>query len=399
MDSNQDELVAQFSGITGASPNGARTALEQANWNLQEAVGLYYAAQESDGEDEEPQAAAAPSQPQPAPSQPAAASSSSSARKPPNQSRMKTLRDLQGSVDDDDDDNDERDRDLFAGGEKSGLAVQSPGNTPQDHFRNIMNQARQNAPRGGDGDDDHEATPARPSAFSGPAQTLGGDDAPSRTIADPNARPAGAARTGRDLPKITRTMHLWADGVSIDDGPLFRFDDPANAQMMAQINRGHAPLSLLDVQPDQEVDLTLDPHRDENYVQPKQKYKPFSGSGNRLGSPTPGPSSSTAFSAPAPAAAAAASSSSSSAPTNSVDESAPTITLQIRLGDGTRLQSRFNTTQTIGDVYNFVSRAASTNRAYALMTTFPSKELSDKSQVLGDIGDFKRGGVVVQKWT
>ena len=75
-----------------------------------------------------------------------------------------------------------------------------------------------------------------------------------------------------------------------------------------------------------------------------------------------------------------------------------TITLQIRLGDGTRLQSRFNTTQTIGDVYDFVSRAASTTRAYALMTTFPSKELDDKSLVLGEIGDFKRGGVVVQKW-
>jgi UBX domain-containing protein 1 len=32
------------------------------------------------------------------------------------------------------------------------------------------------------------------------------------------------------------------------------------------------------------------------------------------------------------------------------------------------------------------------------MTTFPSKELTDKSAVLGDMADFKRGGVVVQKW-
>jgi UBX domain-containing protein 1 len=32
------------------------------------------------------------------------------------------------------------------------------------------------------------------------------------------------------------------------------------------------------------------------------------------------------------------------------------------------------------------------------MTTFPSKELEDKSVVLGDMSDFKRGGVVVQKW-
>ena len=32
------------------------------------------------------------------------------------------------------------------------------------------------------------------------------------------------------------------------------------------------------------------------------------------------------------------------------------------------------------------------------MTTFPSKELDDKAMVLGDMSDFKRGGVVVQKW-
>jgi UBX domain-containing protein 1 len=78
----------------------------------------------------------------------------------------------------------------------------------------------------------------------------------------------------------------------------------------------------------------------------------------------------------------------------------PTLTLQVRLGDGTRLSSRFNTTHTIGDVYDFVTRAspASQGRVWALMTTFPSKELTDKDQALGDIPEFKRGGVVVQKW-
>ncbi|KAI7270947.1 hypothetical protein KC335_g5317, partial [Hortaea werneckii] len=83
-----------------------------------------------------------------------------------------------------------------------------------------------------------------------------------------------------------------------------------------------------------------------------------------------------------------------------VDESQPTVQLQIRLGDGTRISSRFNTTHTIGDVYDFVSRASteSNQRPWALMTTFPSKELEDKKLVLGDMTDFKRGGVVVQKW-
>lgn len=67
-----------------------------------------------------------------------------------------TLRDLQASaVDDDDEDDKDKKRDLFAGGEKSGLAVQDPnsGGGPIDHFRNIMNQARQNRSRPGDDDE------------------------------------------------------------------------------------------------------------------------------------------------------------------------------------------------------------------------------------------------------
>jgi UBX domain-containing protein 1 len=414
MDSNQQDMIAQFCGVTGANANAAQTALTSANWNLQEAVALYFAAQEGASEDEdvEDEPATAPTQSAPQPS-----SSATSGRRtgaPSAGGGIRTLRDLQGSAnDDDDEDEDKKKRDLFAGGEKSGLAVQDPsrgnsggrGGRGTDHFQNILSQARNNAPRAPGGDDDEEESsgPPRTGNFSGRAQTLGGDDAPSRIIGDPIPSPAaGRLPGGSSLPRISRTMHLWADGVSIDDGPLFRFDDPANQPLMEQINQGHAPLSMLDVQPGQEVDLNLDPHKDENYVKPKPKYKPFGGSGQRLGSPTPGvapASSSSTSAAPAPSQRSAVSGS-AAPPSNEVDESIPTITLQVRLGDGTRLQSRFNTTQTIGDVYNFVNRAsvASTERPWALMSTFPSKELEDKSVVLGDMSDFKRGGVVVQKW-
>lgn len=198
-----------------------------------------------------------------------------------------------------------------------------------------------------------------------------------------------------------RELHLWRDGFSIDDGPLYRFDDPANAATLDMINRGRAPLDLLNVEQGQEVDLQVHPHREEDYKPPKKKYKPFGGQGQRLGSPTPGvqgssTAASSSSSAPAPAAS---SSDSGAAPT--VDDSAPTVMLQVRLGDGTQLRSRFNTTHTIGDVYSFVDAAstASRGRGYVLMTTFPSKELTDKSAILGEMGEFKRGGVVVQKWT
>lgn len=151
----------------------------------------------------------------------------------------------------------------------------------------------------------------------------------------------------------------------------------------------------MNVQAGQEVDVELKQH-DENYVKPKPKYKPFSGVGQRLGSPTPGVASSQS-STPS----ATTTPSTTGPPKPEVDESQPTVTLQVRLGDGTRLTSRFNTTATIGDVYDFVAAATSDgrNRAWVLMTTFPSNELSDKNVTLGDLPEFKRGGVVVQKWT
>lgn len=221
--------------------------------------------------------------------------------------------------------------------------------------------------------------------------TLGGDDTPSQAIPDPHANIARPA-------PVTRVLHLWADGFSIEDGPLHRFDDPQNAADLQVIRSGRAPLHLMNVAPDQEVDVQLDKH-DENYVAPKKVYKPFSGGGQRLGSPTPGVSTS-APAPSAPVAAPAAAAFSSSAIDQEIDPSQPTVALRIQLADGTRLPARFNTTHTIGDVYGFIQRASpqSANRPWVLATTFPNKEHTDKSAILGELTEFKKGGTAVQKW-
>ncbi|KAF2448810.1 Cdc48-dependent protein degradation adaptor protein-like protein [Karstenula rhodostoma CBS 690.94] len=426
---NQDELIASLASLTGLAPTEAEQYLAAADWNLEHAGALYF--DDAAPQDEQDATSAndptsrsnmaddnetqTPEQQQPGGGRtlggayvPPTESGSSSAQQPAAQRQpqrgvagLRTLGDLQSSGggghghahDDDDSDDDDEQHDFFTGGEKSGLAVQNPNQSnPRDHINNILRRARQNAPRPG-GDEEESAT-----QFRGTGMTLGGDDAPSRAIPDPTASAPSLP------PRAHRELHLWRDGFSVDDGDLFRYDDPANARTLEMINTGHAPLHILNVEQGQEVDVEVHAHKDEDYIKPKKKWAPFSGSGQRLGSPTPGAS----WSAPPPAPAASSSGSTAAAgttetakPTVNVDSSAPVITLQIRLADGTRLPSRFNTTHTIGDVYDFVNSAsaASTQRPYALITTFPSRELSDKAQALGDLAEFKRGGVVVQKWT
>ena len=248
------------------------------------------------------------------------------------------------------------------------------------------------ASRGRPGGDAPQAPSSR---FTGTARTLGGDDTPSRVIEDPNASTPASRRPA----PVERRLIFWRDGFSIDDGPLYRNDDPANADILAMIRQGRAPLDIMNVEHTQEVDVKLE-QRDENWIQLQRPYKPFSGGGQRLGSPTPGPAISSTSTAPTISIDTATASTESPSPIVDVDNSQPILSLQIRLGDGTRLVSRFNTTHTIGEVYDFInaSSPASRGRPWVLMTTFPNKEFDAKSQILGDLSEFKRGGVVLQKW-
>lgn len=240
-------------------------------------------------------------------------------------------------------------------------------------------------------EEDEEESTAPRSFFTGRGQTLGSDDVPSREIADPYAALA------KKPEKVVRNLYFWRDGFSIEDGPLMRYDDPQHQETLRGIEAGRAPLHLMNVEPGQFTDVNVHRKMDEDYVAPKKKFVPFAGGGNRLGAPTPGFESNVgASSSTAPAASAPA------APppqTIDVDNDQPTTSLQIRLGDGTRLVSRFNHTHTIANVYAFVNAAnvASRARGYVLQTTFPVKELKDMDRSLKEAGLLN--AVVVQKWT
>ena len=449
---SHDQLISMFVELTGASASDVCSScislhsqlspqilifsLQQAQqyltanrWDVQGAVSEYYTVAEEahDQGGDDPQETEAYTGPRTLDGRPAPQSASAipvgSSSGPSRRSGVATLGSLGGSSrgghaghghDDDDDDEGDEDyapgeepRDLFAGGEKSGLAVQDPSNRndPRKVVNDILKKARayadpfidscylltlySNAAKSGD-----EPSPPPPSRFRGSGQTLGGDDTPSQIIPDatPRSRDPG--------PTQTRMLHLWDDGFSIEDGPLRRFDDAQNAADLQMIHQGRAPLHLMNVRHDQPVDVQLIKH-DENYKPQPKVYKPFSGSGQRLGSPTPGGSSTSSAPAPATAPVPATAASSAATPEVPLDSAQPTLSLRVQLADGTRLPARFNTTHTLGDVYAFIERASSGNngRPWVVATTFPNKDHTDKSLVLGEMPEFKRGGVAVQKWT
>ncbi|KAK4174358.1 hypothetical protein QBC36DRAFT_218665 [Triangularia setosa] len=412
-DQGHDTLISNFCDLTGASAEQATEYLTATNWDVNTAVAAFYGDldENEQGPSSSTAAAAATTAdseytgPRTLDGRPApeyAGASSSTSKKPVKRRGLATLSSLGGgrNQDDDDDDDDENSdedgrrgpRDLFAGGEKSGLAVQDPAQRSSDPRRlinDIVAKARANATEG-----DPESSPAAgpsSSRFSGSGQTLGGDGVESRTIAGPR----GTSTAVPEGPAQERILHIWRDGFSIDDGELRRFDDPQNRSDLDMIRNGRAPIHLMNVRMDQRVDVKLQQH-DENYRPLPKIYRPFGGEGRRLGSPVPGEVTTT-LSAPV---ATTTQIQASQTPSTGVDESQPTLMLRIQLPDGTRMPARFNPSQTVGDVYDFIGQSSSSlsARPWVLSTTFPNKDHEDKELVLGELPEFKKGGTAVVKW-
>ncbi|PIL32473.1 hypothetical protein GSI_05176 [Ganoderma sinense ZZ0214-1] len=321
--------------------------------------------------------------------------------------------------DDDDDDDDDRtgDRgeDWYAGGERSGISVQNPdragpapgGNLVRDLLRRAAEAGPPVAPQG--------APEPQPRAFFGGGHTLGSDEVESTYVPDPDAEVAQSEEE-----TAIRHLTFWQDGFSVEDGELMRYDDPANEQILAEINSGRAPPHILNVTPGQPVELRVVKRLAERYVPSPsaRQAKAFSGQGNRLGSPAPTASSlpATGASEPAPipgsfptgSASASVSGSGASAGAQratqefgtrfEVDQTKPTTSVQIRLADGTRMVARMNLMHTVGDIRNFInaSRPENNARAYVIMTTFPNRELQDDKLTIEAAG--LANAVVVQRW-
>ncbi len=70
-------------------------------------------------------------------------------------------------------------------------------------------------------------------------------------------------------------INFWEDGFSIDDGPLRKLEDPANASFLKSINDGECPRELAPANPTQPVRVNLVRKSTVYVAPPKPKYTAF----------------------------------------------------------------------------------------------------------------------------
>lgn len=71
-----------------------------------------------------------------------------------------------------------------------------------------------------------------------------------------------------------------------------------------------------------------------------------------------------------------------------LNENEPMTQLQIRLADGSRLTGRFNQTHTISAIRRYIvdSRPNYASTTFAILSSFPPKELTEEDKTLKDAG-------------
>ncbi|KAJ3713679.1 hypothetical protein C8R42DRAFT_592677, partial [Lentinula raphanica] len=322
-----------------------------------------------------------------------------------------------GHGSDDDEDNDQGES-WFAGGERSGISVQNPdrpgaergGAVPGgDMVRNILRRAAEYVPI-------PFPAPVEPTSrnFFGGGHRLGSDEVESSYVPDPEQNRGalevmvnnyGIEYSYLIEEPIIRHLTFWRDGFTVEDGPLMRYDDPAHASVLTEIESGRAPPSLLNINPGDPVELRVAKRVNEEFVPPKANA--FSGSGHRLGAPVPefagasvgGGSAMPGSFIDTPSEPSSGRTEPTSVNTKfEVDQSKPMTSVQIRLADGTRMVCRMNLTHTVLDLRNFInaSRPENLTRPYSIGTTFPNRTLDDLNATIEQAG--LKNSVVVQKW-
>lgn len=382
--SSEDQLT-EFISITGSEESVARQYIAKNNNDIQLALNDFYS-----NEKVSPGTKVEHSKP-----------SASNTNRP-----TQTIRSFSDLKDFDSNNNrsDDDDMNFFTGGEKSGLAVENPNKYKQGRklVDDLIEQAEKDndKPDWRDDDKSKEEDNKKVKTFKGTGYSLGSIEnlVESHTVKDPSA---GSASDGQE--KVERTITFWKEGFSVDDGELYKYDDPQNQEYLKQLNQGRAPLSLLNVQMFQPVDVKVDKKLEESFYD-HQKAKPrvfgFQGTGQRLGSPVPGEpttveeamelygENTTNHTIEA---------TSDSTPQKPQEPEEGDTKIQIRLGDGTKLIQKINSTDKVEKIYDIILSRTNDTREWSVVTLFPTDVLDNKKdKTIAEAG--LKNTTVVQKW-
>lgn len=234
---------------------------------------------------------------------------------------------------------------------------------------------------------------------NGPRQEVKKDNGPvwgtGVKLGDTTSTPVSES-TSPHGESVIRQITFYANGFLIHDGTFHLYSDPQTQLYMAQFKSGFeyiinnslifikrsAPMQLLGVRYNQKCELSIAHKMEEEYSIPKVVEK-FAGEGYSLSGPSTTPSSASIV----PVAQ-------EERPAVIVNQALPVTTIQIRLLDGNRIVSQFNTTHLIADVAQFVRSSRSGGGVVALVSGFPPK-LLDLTMSLEDAGVL--GSVISEK--
>ncbi|SCU83812.1 LAFA_0D05974g1_1 [Lachancea sp. 'fantastica'] len=384
-----DENIQQFMALSNASLEVAQAYLAQ-NSDLGDALDAFYAAQNGDtglSSSSQEQGLSEPSKETRPPRYSSPRPRESTASPAPKRSggsssKFKSFSDL---VRGDNQDDDDEKRNTFAGGETSGLEVADP-NDSDSLIRDLLEKARRGGERAASpSEEDASAARRKPPSFTGKGFRLGSSlDASTEASSDIPEESLPARPS-----KVTREITFWKEGFQVNEGELYRYDDPANSYFLNELNQGRAPLKLLNVEFGQEVEVNVKKRLDESFKPPKRKVGGFHGKGHRLGSPVLGDSlSPEPFTVQSPA----------EKPSDSSEKEEPKgdTSVQIRYATGKREVLRCNSSDSVRSVYEHVKKESGANKTFTLNHAFPVKAIDNFDSSLKDEG--LCNAVVVQRW-
>jgi len=413
MADNHDDLVAQFRDITGVDNERARFFLEASGWQLPLATQSFFDSEGDneggermvqDQEDSDPEVDAETRQRfeqnlagmlrQMIPGGAAAAAAAAAggpgvgAPKPKKEKKpagprtgVMTLDSMRNQESEDDSSDDEdKGQAFYAGGsQSSGQQVLGPPRRRDELVAEMFKRAKEHGAQEVEGPPQmiKRKTPSGGGgAFSGAGHKLGDTTEGAETVGTSSANAKSANSESREV-----VLRLWSTGFTVNEGQLRSYQDPANMEFLSAVKRGEVPRELIREYQGQEVEMTMEDKRHEDYAPPRNQVQAFTGKGHTLGSPAPA----TVGSAPSAPLTDGDRKANETAAREQVPlvDGAPTTNIQFRLVDGTRLVARFNPAHTVNDLHSYINVARPQYAASNyVLTLFPNTELTDKTQTL-----------------